>query len=369
MMKSVQNEIYCPLMWQQVATTTEGNFRPCCNFQWKEKTKDSHFSQGWENIKDILDPFKEQMNKGIKIKECDHCWDLESKGQDSTRTIALRYMNDTTETIKRIDYKLGNLCNLGCRMCEPFSSTVLQNEVLNNRNLGWLRADIESADYDYNKQNWFVTALEQALGFSELDTMKFTGGEPFSIPEVQDFLERFPNKENTSIQFVTNALLINDKRIELLKKYKSVHLIVSCDGIANVYDYVRWPGKWEKFEPKYLQLLNNKFHITIAVTVNAFNIFYMPEILDYFYQKNQELNLIFVTAPWYCQPWIFPEQLKDKIKNKFETYPHLNDRYEQILAHETEYDERNYKTFLQQKELRDKLRNQEFDIFGELHDK
>jgi len=368
-MKSVQNEIYCPLMWQQVATTTEGNFRPCCNFQWKEKDEESHFSQGWNNIKDILQPFKEQMNKGIKIKECNHCWDLESKGQDSTRTIALQSMKETTDTIKRIDYKLGNLCNLGCRMCEPFSSTVLQNEVLNNRHLNWLHADVLSADYDYNKQNWFVTALEQALEFPELDTMKFTGGEPFSIPEVQDFLEKFPRKETTTVQFVTNALLINNKRKEILKKFKKVHLTVSCDGIGDVYDYVRWPGKWEKFEEKYLELINEGFDITLAITVSAFNIYYMPEILDYFYKKDQELRLVFVTVPWYCQPWVFPKELKNKIKDKFKKYPHLADRYEQILAHETEFDERNYKIFLEQKLIKDKLRKQEFDIFGELHDK
>lgn len=368
-MKSVQNEIYCPLMWQQVATTTEGNFRPCCNFQWQEKNEESHFSQGWNNIKDVLNPFKEQMNKSIKIKECNYCWDLESKGQDSTRTIALRYMENTTDTIKRIDYKLGNLCNLGCRMCEPFSSSVLQNEILNNADIEWLQADKESANYDYNKRTWFVTALEQALEFPEIDTMKFTGGEPFSIPEVQDFLKQFPRKETTEVQFVTNALLINDKRIELLKKFKRVHLTVSCDGIEDLYEYIRWPGKWEKFESKYLQLVNEGFDITVGITVSAFNIYYMPEILDYFYKKDQQLNLIFVTVPWHFQPWVFPEHLKDKIKDKFKKYLHLVDRYKEILAHETDFDESNYKRFLEQKLIKDKLRKQELDIFGELSGK
>lgn len=356
-------------MWQQVATTTEGNFRPCCSFQWEKKDEKSHFSQGWENIKNSLDPFKKKMNQGIKIKECNYCWNLESKGQDSTRTVALKSINDTSDTIKKIDYKLGNLCNLGCRMCEPFSSTVLQNEILNNKTLNWTKADIEAAEYDYNKQKWFVNALDQALKFSDLDTLKFTGGEPFSIPEVFDFLEQFPNKSNTSAHFVTNALLINKNKIELLKKYKKVHLTVSCDGIKNLYDYIRWPGKWEKFESKYLQLVDEGFDITVAITVSAFNIYYMPEVLDYFYKKNQELNLIFVTEPWYCQPWVFPQNLKDKIKNKFKKYPHLTNQYKQIVAHDTEFNENNYEIFLQQKKLKDNLRNQNFDLFGELSEK
>lgn len=362
-MKSVRNEIYCPLIWQQAATTTDGYFSPCCEFMSDKKP---HWSEGYDKIKNAWDYQKHQMNNGIKIKECNWCWEKEEKGQKSLRMSSLEHNPFEDDDIYRIDFKLGNMCNLGCRMCVPFASTVIQQEILKNPKEKWVKLDVDDAKVNYNKQDWFLTALDAALDFDKLRVMKFTGGEPFSIPEVKNFLKNYSNKNETDLVFVTNGLLINDEIINILKQFRHVHLSMSCDGIQDLYDYIRWPGKWINFEQKYLRF-KDEFDVVVGITFNAFNIYYMPEILDYFYKHDQEINLIHVTDPIYAKPWIYPDIYKDKIKRKFAKYKHLKNRLDDIIAYETPYVEKDYLEFLNQKEIKDRLRNQKFKTFGKLN--
>jgi MoaA/NifB/PqqE/SkfB family radical SAM enzyme len=361
---------FCPLLWFQLSSTTDGYYRPCCEFKWKQKDKISHWSDDISNYYDKIQNIKTQLLNSEQPTECNQCWDLESKGIESLRTKSLSnplFNKNLDYGIVSTDMKLGNLCNLGCRMCEPHSSTVLQNEVKNNSTIEWTDSDIDAANQDYLKNNWTELALQKISNIETLRHLKFTGGEPFAISSISDFLESIKESKNITLEFSTNALLINDKKINLLKKFKQVKMHISCDGIQNSYNYIRWPGNWNKFEKKLNNIqYNTNFDVRISVTANAYNVFILPEILEYFKNRNLDASIIVVNDPRFLHPWIFPKHLKRKIISKYRLFRHIQE-LDIVLRHNTDFDQDLYNEFIKQKKIKDLLRNQDFDIFGELY--
>lgn len=367
----MDSDTFCPLPWLQLASTTDGYYRPCCEFKWKHRDKKAHWTDDIAVYERSISNVKNQLLSNQKPVECNNCWNLESKGIKSLRMHSLLnplFDKEIYHGIVSTDMKLGNLCNLGCRMCEPHSSTVLQNEVKNNPALEWTIDDIDSANNDYLKNNWAEISLEKISKIETLEHLKFTGGEPFAISNVIKFLKHIKNPENITLEFLTNALLINDRKIDLLKNFKKVRLHISCDGIKNSYNYIRWPGDWNNFE----EILNKiqyhtDFDLSISITANAYNVYILPEILEYFKNRNLKSSIIIVNVPDFLHPWVYSKDLKTKIKNKYKNYQHI-EQLDVVLKHDILYNEDLYNKFKKQKDIKDRLRNQEFDPFGELCD-
>ena len=82
---------------------------------------------------------RKAMMEGKKLKECDFCYKAEALHGSSPRMgINQRYFAHNTDpeqkSIKKIDMKLGNKCNLKCKMCFPYASSELWKEW---KQLGW----------------------------------------------------------------------------------------------------------------------------------------------------------------------------------------------------------------------------------------
>ena len=143
---------FCPIPWTLVNITTEGMLRVCPASQASETkgiTRDS--DKRPINIQaDGLSPFfnnelanqlRLNMLKGIKTPEvCQRCYEDEDAGVYSRRQMEfdkayISYSEAESITrddgsivegktpIKEIDARLGNHCNLSCRMCSPQSSS------------------------------------------------------------------------------------------------------------------------------------------------------------------------------------------------------------------------------------------------------
>ena len=83
------------------------------------------------------------MLKGDQVPECASCYKNEKLHGNSKRTYIneeyFKHNNDVSEhSIKMIDLKLGNTCNLKCKMCFPYASSELWKEW---KDLGWNSKD------------------------------------------------------------------------------------------------------------------------------------------------------------------------------------------------------------------------------------
>ena len=76
------------------------------------------------------------------------------------------------------------------------------------------------------------------------------GGEPLFNAKYYEILERIiasGRANEITLQFNTNLLALQSKNLDLWKHFKQVTANISADGVAQVNEYVRYPGKWSKF--------------------------------------------------------------------------------------------------------------------------
>ena len=192
--------------------------------------------------------------------------------------------------IRSRDYRLGNLCNLRCRMCHPRASKLLLeewNEVARPR----LRInaeqfnELQDMSWFHNEQLWddFRTHCQ------DLEHLHFAGGEPLIMPEVQKALElcvELGVANRIELTFNTNITRIPARHRALWPHFKSVNLICSIDAHGQLNDYIRFPAKWsrlagnlETIEQQHEAL--NLGWVTLSATVQIYNIFNLHELIEY----------------------------------------------------------------------------------------
>jgi MoaA/NifB/PqqE/SkfB family radical SAM enzyme len=277
------------LPFNSLSISSIGELRVCCNSS----------GSGFDIfLKDLTLPDVLNNNKIIEIRksfltnnrhsDCDRCWKMEDGGSSSFRSVA----NNDSEagTInainlsEKIDFKdlhylditIGNKCNLACRMCNPYSSSLLAKQL------------IELKDYSGNNLLDFSRPtkdkiLDLILKSTNLNTIYMLGGEPLINDfhdEIVELLIKTDRAKNIKIHYSTNLQIDIEKYLSLWSKFKFIDLNVSIDGSHKTYEYIRWPGKWEKVFKNLKRACEFRkeanFYPVVATTVqnlNAANIF------------------------------------------------------------------------------------------------
>ena len=64
----------------------------------------------------------------------------------------------------------------------------------------------------------------------------------------------------------------------LLRKFASVELAISVDGVGGLQEYIRPPGKWDTICGNIFAFQKDDIPISLRPTVQAYNIFGMVEL-------------------------------------------------------------------------------------------
>ena len=113
----------------------------------------------------------------------------------------------------------------------------------------------------------------------------FLNGEPLlakNFPEMIETSQRY----SFLPKIFTNALMLDEKKMDLLVR-NGVFVNISFDGgTENIYDSVRGEGNFRRVIPKIKRLLevgqgiqNDRFHVRFAVTLGMHNIQEAPKII------------------------------------------------------------------------------------------
>ena len=103
------------------------------------------------------------------------------------------------------------------------------------------------------------------------------------------------------------------------------------DGVGDVYNFIRRDGDWDNVYSNMLAL-NSYPTIDVAagITVQAHNVFHMPEFYDFW--KTSEVDLKFITAnvlqtPRYLTPSVWPAEYREaiisKLKDALDRHPEM----------------------------------------------
>ncbi|MGE3372365.1 MAG: radical SAM protein [Vicinamibacteria bacterium] len=90
-------------------------------------------------------------------------------------------------------------------------------------------------------------AVEQLRSAARVAThVVLMGGEVFMNRFDLDFIKRFSPAEGGSMGFVTNASMLDDEKIALLRKFRRMGMQISIDGTTkDVFERIRVRGRWE----------------------------------------------------------------------------------------------------------------------------
>lgn len=252
------NNTYCSLANNGLFCSIEGKVSQCC-------IQDRKFfsSPNWSAIDNleqfyksnsVLSEIRDALNNGIRHPACKTCWHYEDTGSISKRQ---KYSEPSDTTVSVIDLRLTNKCNLKCKMCGAHSSDQWVNYGLElEKEKGIDTISKKPAPKSYPVEHM----LNLVLKSPNLKRIRFAGGEPFIMPEVEKFIDGLidENKTNIHLDFITNVTTVKPKVIEKLQKFKRVVINCSIDGVGQEFEYQRYPAKWETIEKNFKKLFDYK---------------------------------------------------------------------------------------------------------------
>ncbi len=318
-MKAVNSSTFCSVPWTQLATNSSGFYRVCCNAlpvkNLVKNTKGEVLKISKNSAQEVWDSptyktIREQMLHSERPEMCTRCFREEDSGVESARQRWNKRWNVTEDEIeggtanaRYLDLRLGNLCNLKCRMCNPYSSSKWVDEwnsvaesaeLVPHQKIDATEAQrLSQMDWPESAETW--KNLSPIL--NTVEEIYLTGGEPFLSLKQADLLQWLIDIGRASqviIKYNTNLTVVPEKLIPLWKKFKSVRLNLSVDGIGRLNDYIRYPSRWTVVEQNLRLLCRLKeeglpFEISVHTTVQGYNILRLHETIDFF-QKNFQIT-------------------------------------------------------------------------------
>jgi len=212
-------------------------------------------------IKDV----RRRMTAGEKLSECVECHHLERNGIMSSRQWENKVWADVIDDVVakasandweidqplQFDFRLGNLCNLQCQMCNKEASHLVSVEraTMVQSGLG-----ANHPDWDGNIANKKQALLQPGIEWESFERMlpyarkiKLIGGEPTVAQDMFKLLDiatASGHAEHIELSFYTNITNMQDKWLDQLSKFEKVIVNCSLEGMEDMNDYLRPPSKW-----------------------------------------------------------------------------------------------------------------------------
>jgi MoaA/NifB/PqqE/SkfB family radical SAM enzyme len=321
---NIPHEKFCVLPWVSLEASPIGTVRPCCLAD--DEIQDNNgqkFKLLTSNFNDIrtsnhMRLLREEFLAGQQPETCRRCWAEEDAGRTSKRMHTLnrlKHMGITPEWTKDakplmfLDLKLGNICNLKCRICGSWSSSQFATEELkfvedNKKSSFHYQMLRDGAWPRENSQFW--TELNESL--TDIRYLEFTGGEPFMIQEHFDLLETLVERgvaHQVEIHYNTNGTQYPEHAEAIWQHFKHVEIAFSIDDVEQRFEYQRTNAVWsevcaniERF--KSMRERNTNITLQVCCTVNIFNVLYLADVADWIHK--QEFNFVYWNmlhdAPW-----------------------------------------------------------------------
>lgn len=324
-----------------LATNASGNLRVCCNstpgknFITKSdgkpyKLNKDDLEEAWKS--ETYSTIRKQLLNNERPEMCQRCFREEDAGVRSSRQAwndkwkeDKEYTIDAPFDIKYVDLRLGNLCNLKCRMCNPYASNMWVKE--------WdLVSDaLDPAEYErLSKMNWPENKKTWENLFSiahTVDEIYLTGGEPTVIKEQQKLLDYFIDNgtaKNIRLKYNTNLVLLPDWLIERWSHFKRVQLNCSIDAVGELDTYIRHPSKWEKVVKNFESITKlPNANVEIHCTVQMYNILYLDNLIDWALPYNVKIYFNILNHPEELNIRVLPTNLKQETEKRLQPYLHL----------------------------------------------
>jgi sulfatase maturation enzyme AslB (radical SAM superfamily) len=240
-------------------------------------------------------------------------------------------LDDTAEdgtlghpSVRYADIRLGNVCNLTCRMCGPEASRLwadLHNTVRPPSEIIPVATLTALRDDNWVKSSSLAWLIQQCL--PSVDSLHFAGGEPLIIPEMVEALEmciRAGRAHEINLSYNTNLTVLPDKVTRLWPEFKSVIITYSVDGYGPLNDYIRRPSKWADIDANLRRLDRNfarwKLRAVVCnTTVQIYNVLQLGDFYEYLASGFENIEPVPRLSPLHTPSYLSIQALSPRVKD------------------------------------------------------
>ena len=334
---------FCVLPWVSLETSPVGTVRPCCLAE--EEIVDNSgekFNLATAKFATIQNShsmrrLRQQFIDGEQPQTCRKCWREERAGRTSKRMHTLdrlKHMLPVTDwtldanPLMFLDLKLGNICNLKCRICGSWSSSTFATEEL--ANLG--PDEDRKSNHHYHMLRAGAWPRENPTFWQEIEQVsdqiryiEFTGGEPFMIQEHFDLLQRLVDRglaHNIEIHYNTNGTQYPEQAEHVWQHFKTVEIAFSIDDVGARFEYQRTNAVWNEVVENInkfglMRDRHTNIQLQVCSTVNVFNVYYLEDLATWI--DTQSFDFVYwnmMHEAYYFSINTLPESVKQKLTQR-----------------------------------------------------
>ena len=350
-------EKICMLPWISIETSPVGTSRPCClakdeitradgsKYTLKENTLEEIYHS--EYMQDL----RKEFLAGNKPVTCQRCWDEEAAGRISKRMNSrvrlkeyydnIDWQNLQPNQLWFVDLKLGNICNLKCRICGSWSSSKWAKEEIDY--IPELLDRKTHLAYTYLKNGAWPS--ESEVFWDNLKTLlpnikyfEFTGGEPFLIEQHFELLRYAVEQgysKNIEIHYNTNGTVFPEQA-ELWTNFKHVEIAFSIDNVGTRFEYERYGANWELVQAniaKFTAMRSSKISTQLCTTMNIQNVYYLPELSDWILtQTFDHVYFNMLHDPWHMCISRMTPQAQELVIDRLTTHEFIPKHRAEVLS-------------------------------------
>ena len=338
---NIPHDKFCVLPWVSLEASPIGTVRPCCLAD-DEIVNDSgeKFSLLTADFADIqnsqhMQGLRKQFLAGEQPQTCRKCWSEERSGRTSKRMHTLdrmKHMGISDEwtadakPLMFLDLKLGNICNLKCRICGSWSSSQFATEEIQ-----WTAKEDQKSTYAYQMLRAGAWPRENQSFWEQIDSclndiryIEFTGGEPFMIEQHFQMLQGIVDRgiaHQVEIHYNTNGTQYPEQAEHIWKHFKTVEIAFSLDDVGERFEYQRSNAVWtqvcenlDRFRD--LKEIYSNIELQVCTTVNVFNVRYLGDIARWLENNKESFTFVYwnmMHDSWYFSIACLPDGAKKAI--------------------------------------------------------
>lgn len=348
-------DTFCSSPWFHIRLSYDGSYKKCRWQRGFEPENNINEVGILECLKtDEMSNFRLELLNGGTPKGCDTCYyqdevhklsarhkqllksgirvdDFENSLLSSPHIEDFKYSNDNEGATNRVPTDLhvdiGNLCNSGCIMCEPYASTKLTQDYIKlHKKSDLFYNPVPYTPWVENK-TVFDKFLSDIKSIDNLRYLQVLGGETLYNKAFYDICNSLiaSGKSQTCILGTTTNGTIYKSELEyIIPKFKEFHLGISIEAVTPLNDYIRYPGKIDSILEnidRFLALRKTSpgLYITLRITPNIFTVYELDQLFAYAIEKNITLESCYIMFKPEClRMELLPDDIRQEVIDKLQ---------------------------------------------------
>jgi organic radical activating enzyme len=262
---------------------------------------------------DIWSQESQQLDQGIQLDGCKHCWQAEDQGQ-----ISYRQQTSTPDNVTVIELSMSNLCNHMCSYCSPKFSSIWEDSINTAgmfKNISTKAKDnLQPTSTVNNDSEYWISQVQDQISLLPDNSVALSllGGEPLMQ---QRNLEKLLSLNNNKIKILSMHTNLNPPNNKFLLwvldnfPKSKLKITISIDATPE-YNYVVRSGfDRDRFLVNFSLLKDQKIDYSIKSVLSVLNIFDLAnfELFD------KEINYSKINHPNCLDPVLVPWDIRQII--------------------------------------------------------